>query len=159
MNLDIQIRNIKNRDNVSYWPPFSLNYIYIHKYKYNDYYILYRYKNKYNFKIEFNIINHIIRYNCCYLYDKQKCRIEFINTGDNKISRCIVMNDRYYKYIYSVTYKLIKNTYNVYSLYKYLLSLKYLYKYNNMHENISNMKKFNCMKNYKIIIYIAAIAI
>jgi hypothetical protein len=157
MNLDIQIRKIKNRDNVSYWPRFSLNYIYIHKYKYNDYYILYRYKNKYNFKIEFNIINHVIRYNYCCLYDKQKCRIEFFtsDSGDNKISKFILMNDRYYNYVYSVT---IKNTYNVYSLYKYLLSLKYLYKNNNM-KNISNMKKFNCMKNYKIIIYIAAIAI
>ena len=160
MKLDIQIRNIINRDNVLYWPPFSLNYIYIHKYKYNDYYILYRYKNKYNFKIEFNIINHVIKYNCCSLFNKQKCRIEFIKTNDNKISRCIdkfiIIGNNYYRYLYSGTYELNQNIFNAYLLYKYLLSLEYITKINNMKKNISKVKKFNCMQNYKIIIYIVA---
>jgi hypothetical protein len=161
MNLDIKIQKIRTIS--SYLssppnPPDSSNYIYIHKYKYKNYFLSYKYINKYKFSIEFNIINDRIKYNYCYLFDKQKHRIEFLNTGSNDICKTIERGNRYYSYVYSVTYKLIKTTYNVYSLYKYFLSLKYLYKYNNMLKNISKAKKFNCMKNYKIIIYIAAAA-
>jgi len=154
MNLDIKIH--QNGRLYLFEPPDSSNYIYINKYKNRDYYLCYKYTNKYNFSIEFNTINNRINYNYCYLFDKHTYCIEFKNAGGNKICKSIVMNDRYYTYVYSVTYELIKNTFNVYSLYKYLLSIKYLYKYNNL-QYISNIKKFTCMKNYKIIIYITAI--
>jgi hypothetical protein len=156
MNLDIKIQKNKNKNRLGYLinPPDSSNYIYIHKYKYKNFFLSYKYINKYKFSIEFNTINDIIQYNYCYLFDNQNHRIEFINTGGNNICKSIKRGDRYYTYVYNVTYKLNKNTYNVYSLYKYLLSLKYDRKINNMLKNISTVKKFTCMKNYKIIIYI-----
>jgi len=155
MKLDIKIKIQKNGMLNLFEPPDSSNYIYITKYK--NYYICYKYTNKYNFSIEqLQIINDRIKYNYCCLFNKQK-HLEFIKTGDNCIDKFIIMDNNYYRYLYSFTYELNQNIFNAYSLYKYLLSLKYLYKYNNMHENISNMKKFNCMKNYKIIIYIVAV--
>ena len=154
MNLDIKIRKIKCKDNLSFKIPVSSNYIYIHQYKNNEYYLLYKYK--YKFSIEFNIITNSIKFNYCSLYKNPKYCLEIATASNNKISKYIRLGDNFYNYIYNVDskYELMKNTYNIYLLYKYLLSINYFNKYNNMRENILNTKKFNCMKNYKIIIYI-----
>jgi len=156
MKLDIKIQQNKTRSGDLFNPPDSSNYIYINKYKYKNYYLYYKYTNKYNFSIELKTINDRINYNFCCLFDTQKYRIEFINTGDNCIDKFIIMGNNYYRYLYSGTYELNQNIFNAYLLYKYLLSLEYITKINNMKKNISKVKKFNCMQNYKIIIYIVA---
>jgi hypothetical protein len=97
-----------------------------------------------------------------YLYDTYTYQLSFSNYGENYISKYIVKKTGTYLYDYSNTININLNKYllnkyllNTYILYKYLLTLKFLYK-SYHHDNthiILGIKKSNCMRNYKNILY------
>ena len=123
--------------------------------------IIYKYKKTRMFNRIF-LCNSNINKLVYYLYDTYTYQLSFSNYGENYISKYIVKKTGTYLYDYSNTININLNKYllnkyllNTYILYKYLLTLKFLYK-SYHHDNthiILGIKKINCMRNYKNILY------
>ena len=156
--MNIYINTIYDINKYRYNHKKSTHYIILNKYSSTEnieYYIEYIYKHI--FKIDFNYNTNEIKMNSCYLYNTLDVLLGFTTNllNPNIIIKDLIIEEKHYEYTYFNTYSLITNIFNIYSLYKYLLSLKYLKKKNNM-QSISHVKKFNCMRNFKIITYIVA---
>ena len=129
------------------------------KYKYI---LICKYNCKYIKTLGFNMTFSKYSYfeNNAYLYDKGKYCIYFYSLGKDYIQKQIGINNCFYERGYLYTYNITKYLYNIYSLYKYLLSLyssnykSYTNNYTNRNFRILQIKKFNCMRYYKLYKYI-----
>jgi len=97
--------------------------------------------------------------NNAYLYDKGKYCIYFYSIGKDYIQKQVGINNCFYERGYLYKYNITKYLYNIYSLYKYLLSFyssnnKLYTNYDsNIKLSILYIKKFNCMRYYKCVLY------
>jgi len=139
------------------------NYLIINKiYKdYKYFKILGRYKN---FSFEMKYYNNIFNYTIAYLNQLCNYHICFFSSLSTNISEEIKVKNIIRVINYNNINTIVKYNFNIYSLYKYLLSLYYYSKYysknNRKYYTLVDLKTFNCMRYYKNIIYIvAAVAI
>jgi len=161
MSLTIKIQKVMP-STYTIFPPFTTNYIHIDKYKnkYKKYELICNCTKR---NIIFNLFfcKNKVNYTSARLYQKNQKRIEniiysviFYSAG-NLMYKELILNYECIRFSYISYIPIDKFLYNIYSLYKYLLLLCYNNKtYPYRHTNLISKKKFNCMRNYKNILYL-----
>jgi len=174
--------NIYYDDNIYYYDDIYHNNIYnISSYE-NNYIVIVNYKHFTNYDmickykdllLEFNIIKNKVYHHKCYLKKVHNSHIGFYHDGIAFYKEIILNKNDYSnpyvngcknmylyysnidkcKYMYLYYSKIDTSYFNIYSLFKYLLSLCFYCK-NYDNNNYVKIKKFNCMRYHKNIIYI-----
>jgi len=134
------------------------NYINVYIDKYNYYRLIYIYKGIN--KIDMTISKNGYMFNDTFLCITNYNHIDFsyINfsySHPNFVKKIIRINNTICIREYLSKYYIGHYLYNIYSIYKYLFSLYPVGKIYTFNCNYIQIKKFNCMRYYKNIIYIA----
>jgi len=148
----------------SVYPPSDNDYILISTYitLKNEYEINCKYKS---LLFQMYFFTHLVKYSEAYLQKLDNHYIYFYNDNNTIIHKELQINYDNMIYSYKSNIPIMKYLYNIYSLYKYLLLLKYYSKHYEFHldldldynintNKISRKKFLNCMRLYKNILYI-----